>query len=361
MPGDRIMGRFRRLVPPGLIRHLPEARRRKYFRAHLDGRRFGHLPTIVGRQDPFPSGALFSAVDRLMTDGQDALIPELATLAEGQNAFDRGVFKALCRHAEGDTQAAITHLNRYGEGDRFGPFRRMCARAWALFLQMPRLADAPPPGTAGPEILQYWDHTEPPSDVSMAISAWQRFADAHHLLDATTARAFLTETYGTDAGRIFDLCAHPAIQSDFVRLGWLAHNGGLYVDADARMAQDFAAHWPRFADRTVLWFYTHAAKGHFTNGIISAPAGSPLMLAAFEETGRRISDDPDGHVYRLGGPGMLTDVVLATAARGELSNAFVMTTDYVRRNVMTQIDAAYKADERSWHNWQRDRYGDGKP
>ena len=83
------------------------------------------------------------------------------------------------------------------------------------------------------------------------------------------------------------------------------------------------------------------------------------MLAAFEETGRRIAEDPQGHVYRLGGPGMLTDMVLAAAGNGTLQDAFVMTTDFVRRHVMTQINAAYKADDRSWHNWQRDRYRGG--
>ena len=354
MAQDRFMGRLRQLVPPGLIRHLPEARRRKFFRANLDGRRFQRLPSIVGRSDPFPAGALFCGIDRLLTDGDDALVPELSILDRDQNAFEHAVFTALCRHAEGDTEGAIALLRRHGDDDRFDPFRRMCARAWALFLSLPRLCRSEASTGQGPAIVQYWDQAEPPSDVAKAIRDWRDLSPARHrLLDAASARAFLVETYGSEAARIFDLCEHPAIQSDFVRLGWLARHGGLYMDADACMARDFPTHWPHFGGKTVLWFYSHAAKGHFTNGIISAPAGSPLMLASFKEAGRRISEDPQGLVYRLGGPGMLTDMALASAERGELSDTVVMTTDHVRRHVMTQIDAAYKADDRSWHNWQR--------
>lgn len=349
-----LSGAMRGLVPASLVRCLPASRRRKYIRASVARRNFLRLPRLMGHSDPFPTGTLFSAIGLLLTDGQDALIPQLSALGQPAEPFEAAIFSALVLHGEGDRAAAQDNLLRAGNDPAFDPYLRMCARAWALFLRMPRLEPAPP--ARGPAILQYWDTETVPGDVSTEMAHWRALAgDAYTALNAPLARAFLSAEFGPAALSVFDACAHPAIQSDYIRLAWLARHGGVYIDADARMRGGFRTLWPAMVERTVLWFYAHSAKGHFTNGVLAAPAGSKLVTACFEETGRRILADPMGHVYALGGPGMLTDMALACDCAGGLDDGAALTTDQVRRDVMTQIDAAYKSGERSWHVWQKSK------
>ncbi|MFK7944069.1 MAG: glycosyltransferase family 32 protein [Paracoccaceae bacterium] len=355
MTADMALGStFRDLVPSPLVRCLPPGRRRKYIRASVERGRLARVPNLVGPSDPFPTGTLFSTIGLLMTSGDDHLIPQLAPMAADADPFERRIFEGLRRHGEAEAEAAQDLLLAAGNDPAFDPYLRMCARAWALFLRLPRLA--PAETAPGPAIFQYWDTPEVPDDVADAMLGWRALAgDAYQLMDVEGARSFLRAEYGATELRAFDACLHPAIQSDLIRMAWLARHGGLYMDADATIRPGFPALWSAMSDRTAVWFYSHAAKGHFPNGVISAPADSPLMRACLAETCRRILDDPQGHVYALGGPGMLTDMLLAADVAGTLGDVAVMTTDQVRTQVMTQIDAAYKSDARSWHIWQKSK------
>ena len=354
----RTIDRLRLHLPAWAVRQLPDARRRVYFRLAVEEQRFDVLPQLIGRADPFTYSALFAGIDHLLTEGEDHLIGRLEPLAEGRNAFERGIYKALRKHASGRTDAACAHLERYGAGERFDGFRRMCARAWSVFLNLPRCSSAGQATKEAPDILQFWDTPEVPADVAKGIATWRSLPGGRHLLfDEHRAREFLHETYGIECARIFDLCPHPAIKSDYFRLGWIASQGGMYVDADEAMLDGFSDIAGQFANRLVLRFYSNQATGHFINGLISAPAGSPTIVAAFEEASRRITKNPDAHVLTLAGPGMLTDVVLSQFKRGVLEDAIVMTNGFVRRKVLVGLDASYKSDERSWHNWQAERKG----
>ncbi|MEM7743810.1 MAG: glycosyltransferase [Pseudomonadota bacterium] len=319
---------------------------------------FARLPSIIGRRDPYFHTALFAGIDQLLTDRQDHEIPRLAPLAEDQNAYVRGIFKALCKHADGLTSAAIEHLDRYGTGERFDGFRRMCARAWSLFLKLPWLGEVRALSASSAEILQFWDTPKIPSDILPAISSWRdRSGVRHKLVNAEEAREFLDAVYGREAVSIFDACPHPAIKSDYFRLGWLAEHGGLYIDSDETMVERFPEVAPLLAGRLVLRFYSNQPTGHFINGLIAAPKGSRTMMRAFEEATRRIRANPNAHVLTLAGPGMLTDVLIAEA--DHLEEVAVVTNAFMLRNVLRGVNARYKRDPRSWHVWQAARSGAG--
>ncbi|WP_127786343.1 glycosyltransferase family 32 protein [Rhodovarius crocodyli] len=85
-------------------------------------------------------------------------------------------------------------------------------------------------------IVQFWDDETPPPDVLECMESWratglpiQRFSEA-------SARAFMAEIYPPQMLQAFDACPHPASKSDLLRLAALYHGGGLYVDADDRLA-----------------------------------------------------------------------------------------------------------------------------
>lgn len=360
MSAPPLLHRVRRRVPAGLVRLLPDGRRRSHVRMALAARDFDRLPRIVGDRDPFESTALFTCIDALMADGDERLVPRLAPLAARLGPFERAIFDALCLFVSGNAEQALCDLDHHGSGDRFESFERMSARAWSLFLRLPRLEDLAPRPASRVGIVQFWDNPSPPDDLAAEFEHWR--ADStlpYRLFDAATARAFLAETYGAMAGALFDACPHPAIKCDYFRLGWLARHGGIYVDADEGMAEGFVNTLPKLASRLVVQFTSHRPNAYFNNAFIAAPAGgSATVRAAFEEATRRLSRGTDGHPFTLAGPGVFTDMLIDRARDGQLEDAAVIGKTFLNRHLLRGIDARYKNDSRNWPVWfagERDR------
>ncbi|MEM9059903.1 MAG: hypothetical protein AAGD13_05530 [Pseudomonadota bacterium] len=343
-----LIDHLRLALPAPLVRHLPDRRRRRHVALRIAEGRIASAARVVGSRDPFVDGALWHSIDELMEAREFDRLPSLAPLADLRPAYDQAIFAALCLLASGGLVAAREALDRIGADERFDGFQRMCARAWSCFLTMERFASDDPGQGAAPDLLQFWDDTAVPDDMRSLIDEWRTLAGSKHLLiHEPTARDFLRKIYGEDAVRTFDLCPHPAIKADYLRLGYLAEHGGLWIDADSHRHGNFERLWPAFAGKTVLWFNTRT--GHWLNGFIAAPAGSPLMRRAFEDATHRIQANPEDHPYALAGPGLLTDTVLwmvRSNATGPIEN---MTTAFVSRNVLRQADTRYK---RSGGRWQ---------
>lgn len=85
-------------------------------------------------------------------------------------------------------------------------------------------------------IIQFWHNLqELPEDIERCISSWTHWTSYgynHHLFDERSAKKFISEALGSRYERAFNLCYHPAMQSDYFRLCYLLVNGGFYVDAD---------------------------------------------------------------------------------------------------------------------------------
>lgn len=100
-----------------------------------------------------------------------------------------------------------------------------------------RLAQ-PLPGRYRPaRIVQFWDQPTPPADVLACMDSWRASGLPVQRFTQDTARAFLGAEFPPELLRAYDACRHPASQSDLLRLAALYHGGGLYVDADDRLAE----------------------------------------------------------------------------------------------------------------------------
>ncbi len=355
---------------------------RREFDECLQAGDLSRLDGILGAEDPFVWPALFRAISYLLDAGEQERLSELAPLTRTAPHFSRFIWQCLVDHVSGDI-TAVQRLYAVRTGppplsDRtLGALRRRLRRAlglrppvqapiasvpqqgsaycWGIYASAPRFDLGPGDPGLGPDILQFWDSDAIPDDVAEAIAAFRDLAgDRHHFFNAESAADFLHDAYGADAVEAFRSCRHPAIQSDFFRLGYLALKGGLYIDADSRIREDFSHLWPRLTGKTVLAFQTRKPGIFFQNGMLAAPPGTALMAEAFQEAGRRLKTMPQSEVVRLAGPLMLRDVAIRLHRAGRLDPIETLSFETLDRHLLQSFPAQYKKDTRHWSRWRKD-------
>lgn len=85
-------------------------------------------------------------------------------------------------------------------------------------------------------IVQFWhDLNEIPDDVQECLDSWEPLKKQGFkriLFDDAGARRFILKQLGDTYVSAFDLCHHPAMRCDYLRLCYIVTYGGFYVDAD---------------------------------------------------------------------------------------------------------------------------------
>lgn len=85
-------------------------------------------------------------------------------------------------------------------------------------------------------IVQFWDDfSHLPDDVMECINTWksvEKQGFERLLFDQHQARDFIGQKLGQEHLQAYDKCSHPAMQSDYFRLCYIAVEGGCYIDID---------------------------------------------------------------------------------------------------------------------------------
>jgi mannosyltransferase OCH1-like enzyme len=94
-------------------------------------------------------------------------------------------------------------------------------------------------------IVQFWDKAVLPEDIAPLVDLWKhRNPDfEHHLFNDATARTYIAEHFPTSYLAAFDMCAIPAMRSDFFRYAYLYKEGGIYVDAAVTCITPYKIGW----------------------------------------------------------------------------------------------------------------------
>ncbi|MEM7546713.1 MAG: hypothetical protein AAF367_14355 [Pseudomonadota bacterium] len=343
-------------LPARLARSLPRPARRRIIRARIGAGYYDRLDRFFGLGgDPLLGTTLWTAIDHVLERPAAGAFEALSPLAADETSFGRDVVKALCLIDRSGLEAAIDRFAALGADGRHGPFERMCARCWGMFLTLhqPGETDITDRSAAFP-IIQYWNDPQAPSDVEVLMTKWQGLGTVgYHRFDDARAEQMLERAFG--AGRIFRRAEHPAIRADLFRLGYLAAHDGCYIDADAVPARTARSSLARLStgDAT-LGFSTAQMFLHPQNECLIAPAGHPLAIACFDEACRRIGQGGYS-VQALAGGHMMADVMLDLHHRGRLGDVRVMTQRWRQDNVFTQPDLGYKSDDRNWRRWDSKR------
>lgn len=329
--------------------------RRQAFFSAVGAGDLAALGPMASAHQLFDRSPLFRAVDVLLDQGQDTRLPELADLASLEKGPAVRIWRALCDHIEGRA-GALQRLRASTERPGLGRRWRGSGGLWEVYITAPRLGPPEAASGPGPTIVQFWDSPDVPDDVAGCMAAWQAMAGPHHrLFDAADAADYLRDHHGPDAAETFRACPHPAMQSDYFRLGYLAVEGGIYADADSKPLEGMIRRWPSLSGRTVLWFRTHVPWITISNGLIAAAPGTVLLEAAFAEATRRLRSTPaERDLLWLAGPIMLRQVIAQLAASGRLDPILSMTSRLVQDQLFQGFAAAYKRDGRNWRIWRRD-------
>lgn len=325
-------------------------RRRRMIRARLETCNVEALDGLVRRGDPFDCGTLWLAIEYLIATDKLEMLDKLEPLLGHCSAYEVAVFKALQHwHAQG-RKDADGQIAKIGSGTDFDPFQRMGARGWALFLGLPKLQRASEAASSS-SVFQFWDSERAPADVTVEMDRWQDLVGQRYArFNDGSAQQFLRDEFGSDAAKRFGDAKHPAIRSDYFRLGYLAARGGVYVDADSAVQPDAPSLLQAISGHLVLVFGAWRGGLHILNGVISAPAQHPLIVKCFGEAGRRL--DAGGRpVQSLAGGHMMTDIACRMARNGNLKRATSLLSTTIRQCFARSVQTAYKSDHRNWRAW----------
>jgi len=234
-------------------------------------------------------------------------------------------------------------------------------------------------------IVQFWNDLDRlPGDVRECIESWRKLKEqAFELLlfDERQARDFVRRRLGPRYEKAYDMCYHPAMQSDYFRLCYILVEGGCYVDADDVYHGPAIEHL--FSDgrlkiqplcydistdemvppsaftepgaNALSWIF------YFNNNPLIAVHGHPIVERALANATVALEGDVAGELPEIQsttGPGNLTKSIFdATTENGEMEGALLVLRDW--EDVATsRWPLSYRHDARNWRlSNQRDNRG----
>lgn len=203
-------------------------------------------------------------------------------------------------------------------------------------------------------IFQYWDSPDIPAEVARLMHGWaEQNQDFEHIVfDQAAARQFLQSNFPPAVIDAFELCRHPAMQADLLRLAFLAANGGVYVDADEQCRMPLARLFSVLDGHRFVASLYESIPVYTNNWFLAAAPGNDIIQSALDASVELIHADRAAGIQTAiwtgTGPGRLTQsVVDHVLAAGSSSVALISTSCWLRIGGSVD-DLAYKSGEGDW-------------
>ena len=220
-------------------------------------------------------------------------------------------------------------------------------------------ASPPDPAASATEIpmrmLQFWDQAEAPDEVANAMASWSTAPEIEYTrFDRIQAVRWLAKERGRDAARAFQLANKVAEAADYLRLEWLFHVGGFWIDADDRRNGDLGE-LAMHGRRAVLML---EPSGSIGNNVIGSVAGHPVIEWAAQEARRALLARENDTTWSKTGPGLMTRA-LATALRNGSavagpSDVALVPQWRMRHQIGMHLPMAYKRRAGHWNKTRTD-------
>jgi hypothetical protein len=226
----------------------------------------------------------------------------------------------------------------------------LAARQAGLFDRPPQSGPALGHPAIPRVIAQYWTDAAPPEDVAALMASWQAVSPGfdYRRFDDESAAAFIAEHHDAGVLEAFRRAGEPAQRADLFRLAFLAHAGGVYVDADDLCLAPITD-WAPDAAELVLYQENYATVG---NNVIAAAPGHPLIAHALDLAVQALRRGDSDVVWLATGPGLLTRALADLAAADETwltkPTVHVLELWEMQRVVGMHSPARYKSTPAHW-------------
>jgi len=200
-------------------------------------------------------------------------------------------------------------------------------------------------------IIQYWDDSEPPAEITELMSSWR---EAHPgfdyvRLDDRTAQEFLEAQGMLDVLRAYRRAREPAQRADIVRLACLATLGGFYADADDRCIAPLGSFVP--PDATFVAYQED--YGTLGNNFLGAVARHPVICLALRLGAEAINRGDADFLWLSTGPGLLSRafaqiISRPTADESVHLDATIFDLGSINRRIGAHCPVLYKKTIRHW-------------
>ncbi|WP_311946252.1 glycosyltransferase [Halomonas piscis] len=212
------------------------------------------------------------------------------------------------------------------------------------------------------QIFQYWDNPTPPEAVLDIMRSWRdQPGFDYRRFDHGEARAFLHDTFGATFARAFRQASNVAEASDLLRLCYLRHYGGLYADADDRLAGRLESLLPGDAD-LVCFREPFDILG---NNVIACVPGHPAITLASELAAESILAQDNEITWSKTGPGLLTRAVARHLLSGNQTTpgqrVAILPGYLLRRDIQIHIPLPHKKTRQYWNAASRTGHFDISP
>nr|WP_298249116.1 tetratricopeptide repeat protein [uncultured Halomonas sp.] len=312
------------------------------------------LETVHGRLHG--NGLLDTYLRVLMLQGQEDAAAELLQEAQRRGQHKRLASGHLTPTVVGNLMADLSLLGRErralptGHHDAALAMRYINAASPVIRRHVqhrPALDGASP---IPRHIFQYWDAPTPPQAVTEIMASWCDLPGfGYRRFNKAEASAFLHEHFGADFARAFRLAGNVAESADLLRLCYLRHHGGLYVDADDRLSGRLEALLPHDAD-LVCFREPFDILG---NNVIACVPGHPAITLASELAVEAILGRDSETTWSKTGPGLLTRAVAHHLLRGDVSapgqRVAILPAYLLRREIQIHIPLPHKKTRGYWN------------
>lgn len=228
-------------------------------------------------------------------------------------------------------------------------------------------------------IVQFWhDLDEIPEDVQECLDSWEPLKKQGFkrvLFDDAGARRFISERLGGSYVAAFDLCHHPAMRCDYLRLCYIVTYGGFYVDADEVYQGTDCNHF--FCDSRLkiqpLCYDTATGmmikpdvfvrkRGYspdwifyVNNNPLIAPANHPVIRLALNRATRILLNcvEKRPEIQSTTGPGNLTASLVRHSIASKLTGRtrdLLILSNWEAMSI-SRWPLSYRNDERNWRLW----------
>lgn len=206
------------------------------------------------------------------------------------------------------------------------------------------------------KIFQYWDKPKPPGDVARMMRSWKNHGIYRRFLFTyAKAKTFIKNHFDKRTLDAFKQCRLPAMQADFFRYCALYVHGGIYIDADIKLAEGKFDKFHKLIASCNHGLVMPRRRAIANDFIFIRNPGNLLIKKVLEQAIINIEQRQSNNVWKVTGPGIMTELYREKEQNEELfKDLNIVEYDITREFLEFKWNLRYKKGDGHWTNAQQE-------